>query len=95
MEFNKRGDILVTKEFLKTEIDKIPDDYLELLYRIMKALEVPARVPTADDTVKSRKIPANGPFDWQQFIEETYGSLADAPIQRGDQGKFEKREIMK
>ena len=82
---------MVTKELLKAEIDKIPEDCLELLFRIMKALEAPMRKPKL---AKPQKASPNGPFDWHKFIQETYGSLSDAPIQRGDQGKFEKREIM-
>jgi len=29
---------------------------------------------------------------WSQFLQETYGSLRDTPIQRWDQGEYEHRE---
>lgn len=30
--------------------------------------------------------------DWQEFLQETYGSLRDTPIQRWPQGDYEERE---
>lgn len=30
--------------------------------------------------------------EWEKFINETSGSLADDPIERGDQGEFEVRD---
>jgi hypothetical protein len=30
--------------------------------------------------------------DWHTFLEETYGILADDPIERPPQGQFEERE---
>lgn len=71
--------MLITKELIKAEIERVEDKYLEPLYRIIKALERTA--PT--DTDKS---------DWQQFIENTYGSTQNAPIERGSQGTYEIRE---
>jgi len=29
---------------------------------------------------------------WSDFVAKTYGSMADDPIARGDQGSYEKRE---
>ncbi len=71
--------MLITKDVIKAEIDKVEDKYLEALYKIIKALKIPASV----DTEK---------LDWSQFIEATYGSLRNAPIERGDQGEYESRE---
>ncbi len=83
-----------TKEKLKAAIDKVPDEYLEILYRILQAFEIPAgelTTPQREDVFQTEK---RSDFDWQQFVKETYGCLAEAPIQRGDQGKFEIREAM-
>jgi len=30
--------------------------------------------------------------DWKEFIESTYGSMADDQIDRGEQGQYEIRE---
>ena len=30
---------------------------------------------------------------WQEFVAQTYGSLADAPIERASQGEFEKLAV--
>lgn len=69
----------ITKEVIKAEIDKVEDKYLEILYKIIRALET--TIP-ADSDQKA----------WQQFIENSYGSTHDTPIERGDQGTFEIRE---
>ncbi len=29
---------------------------------------------------------------WKHFVADTYGCMADAPIERGDQGSYERRE---
>ena len=34
----------------------------------------------------------NSKIDWKQFVKETYGCLADDPIERGAQGVCEIRE---
>ena len=83
---------MITKELIKAEIDKVEDKYLEALYKIIKALETPAEIETAGLSAAVSIIEDIGEFNWHDFIEETYGSLADAPIERGDQGKFEIRE---
>jgi hypothetical protein len=33
-------------------------------------------------------------LNWSSFIEQTYGSLADDPIERGGQGRYEVREAI-
>ena len=60
---------MVTKDLIKAETDHIQDEYLEVLYRIIKALE------HAEST--------DGSETWHEFIEKTYGCLADDPIERG------------
>lgn len=74
---------MVTKELLKFEIDKVPEGNLEVLYKIVKALEEPPREPMAE---------ALDDAAWKALIAETYGSMADAPIERGEQGTYEDRE---
>ena len=77
---------MISREFLKNEIDKIQDRYLEVVYRIIKALVNPSmRAATPQNAQIS---------DWHSFIEQTYGSLADDPIERGEQGQFEVREVI-
>ena len=71
----------ITKEILKAEIDRVEEKYLEALYRIIKALE--DRPPTQSDKT-----------EWQQFIEATYGSTHQAPIERGPQGVLEVRDSL-
>jgi hypothetical protein len=64
---------MITRELLKAEIDKVQDRYLELLYRIIKALVNPepsvVAMPQVDAQLSS----------WHSFIQQAYGSLADDP----------------
>jgi hypothetical protein len=73
--------MVVTKELLKSEIEKVQDQYLMVLYRIIKALEEPS--PKMTEAERSA---------WKSFVAETYGSMAESPIERGPQGSFEIRE---
>lgn len=78
---------MVTRELVKAEIDKVQDSYLEILYRIIKAL-----VSTPNTTTLSPETLETS--NWCQFIKDTYGCLADAPIERGYQGQYEVREVV-
>lgn len=71
----------ITKEILKAEIDRVEEKYFEALYRIIKALESGASTPPDQN-------------EWQQFLETTYGSTRNAPLERGPQGTFEIRESL-
>ena len=71
----------VTRALIKSEIDKVRDEHLSVLFRIVQALEEPS--PRAELAAPTS--------DWKQFVAETYGSLATDPIARGDQGEFEVR----
>jgi hypothetical protein len=86
---------MITRESVKAEIDKVQDKYLEVLYKIIKALiNSPERVAMALPT----SVELSGevePLDWHKFIEETYGCLADDPLERGKQGRYEIREAIK
>jgi len=68
---------MITKELLKPEIEKVPDEYIDALYKIIKALE-------------KQKIRVTGK-DWRNFIDQTYGCMRDSPISRGEQGAFDTR----
>ncbi len=72
---------MITKELLKSEIDKVRDENLGVLYRIILSLEGSA---SPDDSES-----------WSQFVAATYGSFADDPIERGEQGRFEIRVPIK
>ena len=70
-------------------IDNLKDEYLEILYRIIKALEIPVSEGTEHLEIINKQS------EWHNFIQETYGCLADAPIERGEQGKYEVREAIR
>jgi hypothetical protein len=74
---------VITKELLKAEIDKVPEENLGVLYKIVKALEEPRQ----EDQAQSADAE-----EWKSWIAEIYGSMADAPIERGEQGSYEVRE---
>lgn len=75
---------VVTKEQIKQKIDHIPEEYLALLYQIIKAFEQAKPFVPEADTAET---------DWALFLEETYGSFEDAPLERGVQGVYEEREV--
>jgi len=74
---------MISRELLKTEIDKVKSEHLGLLYGIIKLFE--------DGSQASEAV---APSDWHDFVAKTYGCLADAPITRGEQGPYESREAM-
>lgn len=76
---------MITKELLKAEIDKVPEENLGVLYKIVKALEEPRE--KSDQGARGGDATA-----WKAWIAETYGSTADAPLERGEQGSYEVRE---
>ena len=75
----------MTKEQLKAEIDCVPDAYVDMLYQIVKVFEYP---------------PSHAPFqrnsqeEWRAFVKDTYGCLADDPLEREPQGSYENRETL-
>lgn len=82
---------MITKERIKAEIDNIKDEHLTVLYRIIKALEAPIEEPVKTIRVSKSKQ-ADNKSEWHNFIQETYGCLADSPIKRGNQERYEVRE---
>jgi hypothetical protein len=83
---------MITKELIKAEIEKVQSDYLEVLYKIIKIFATPPK--TGNGKIATRLAEKDDKFDWHAFIAQTYGCLADAPIERGDQGVYEIREAM-
>lgn len=63
---------MMTKEQIKLEIDRVPEAYLDMLYQVIQVFEYSTLThePTPDEV------------DWHTFIAETYGCLADDPIER-------------
>ena len=84
--------VMITKQVLKEEIDYVRDEYLEALYQIIRAFKSP--VEEAHQTQKAGKPSGfvTDASDWHTFIQDTYGCLSDDPIERGDQGSYERRE---
>jgi len=80
---------LVTRNLLKEEIDKVQDSHLEILYRIIKALETPS---DSGSLSSPKELTLS---NWKEFIESTYGCMVDDPIYRGEQGQHEMREVMR
>lgn len=86
---------MITKELIKAEVDRVQDKYLEVLYRIIKALESPIDVEAIGSQTTMDTVNKIEDLTWHDFVEETYGSLANAPIERGDQGQYEVREAIR
>ncbi|MBC7813863.1 MAG: hypothetical protein H7175_22095 [Burkholderiales bacterium] len=55
-------------------------------------LEVPVGLSDVDYEVTITLRPEMTREQWQAYVEETYGSLADDPIERGEQPPFEVRD---
>ena len=73
----------ISKEQIKSEVDKVRDEYLGALYRIILALADPMMAPP-------RPEPA-GTGGWSQFISQMYGATHDAPLERWPEGAAEER----
>ena len=81
---------MISRALLKSEIDKVKSEYLDLLYRIVKAFENGASQGNIAATSESQDINLN--LDWSSFIDRTYGCMSDSKISRGEQGVTERRE---
>lgn len=73
---------MITKEMVKSQIDRLPENDLLVLYRVIEALN------ESHHTFEINPNKAN----WHTFVENTYGSLAADPIKRWPQGEYEIRE---
>jgi hypothetical protein len=85
---------MVTKKLLKEQIDRIPYEYIGVIYRIIQVFE-----NITDDVSKNKIEPSfcKQSYDkeeWVEFINDTYGCFKDDPIKRWDQGEFEIRETI-
>jgi hypothetical protein len=76
---------VITKALLKAEIDKVPEQNLGVLYKIVKALEESGDEPGSG-------VQEEDAASWKAWLAESYGSMGDAPIERGEQGSYEVRE---
>lgn len=77
---------MITRSLLKAEIDKVQEQYLEVLLKIIKAFE-------EEPEQKNKTLDVD--FDkqkWSEFLNKFAGALADSPIERGEQGSYENRE---
>ncbi|MBN1935496.1 MAG: hypothetical protein JW934_12585 [Anaerolineae bacterium] len=81
---------MTTRALLKTEIDALPDEYLEVLHKIIRALAEPLEdVASVAETRQAAQM-----TEWQAFVQTTFGCLAATPLERGPQGTYEVREAM-
>jgi hypothetical protein len=80
---------MVTRELVKAEIDKVQEQYLEVLYRIIRVLENPpeSTTPTTEELEKSGWPP--------DFLAETAGAWQGAPLVREEQGDYEARDELR
>jgi hypothetical protein len=83
---------MITKELLKKEIDNVQDAYLFPLYKIIKTFEEPDEFTDPKAGKAGSEIKKE---EWKKFVEKFAGCLADTPIERGSQGKFELRKELK
>jgi len=86
---------MVTRDLIKNEIDKVQEEYLTILYNIIKTFELPFGQEVSTSDTETGIVAKSDKTDWGNFIEETYGCLKYDPIERQSQGEYEKREAMK
>jgi hypothetical protein len=86
---------MISRRLLKSEIDKVQSEYLDLLYSIIRLFEKDVRHGGESVPSGSVEAPVCENVDWHAFVAHTYGCLAETPISRGDQGCYESREAMK
>jgi len=80
---------MINKELLKTEIDQVQDKELKEFYKMINAvLEAPHTHITTAVPQQAKDL------NWHDFIEATYGSLTNNPIERGAQDTYERREAL-
>ncbi len=82
---------MISREVLKNEIDSVQEQYLAILYTIIKSFEA-GTLPLPLPQPVSPKNREYGKKDWSQFIHKFAGCLSGDPIKRGNQGEFEIRE---
>lgn len=65
---------MITKDLIKTEVDNVPDEYLEVLFRVIKAFELPPNSKTVKSNSNIKKT-SDSSSSWHEFIQETYGQI--------------------
>ena len=80
---------MITKDHIKAQIDRVSEEHLDVLYRIVKALEANPGDSSSDGALSEEQC-----LDWQRFVDKTYGCLRDAPIGRGKQDGYQVRGTM-
>jgi len=75
---------MVTKELVKSEIDHLHDEYVEVVYKVIKALEM----PLGELDRRADAFPATEQMEWEAFVDHYAGCLKEAPIERGEQGVY-------
>ncbi len=79
---------MITKRLIQEEIEKVRDEHLPVLYRIVRAFEDVAAEPPANEM----PLPLGNGNRWRDFVAETFGCMADAPLERSEEGEIEVRE---
>lgn len=72
---------MISRNILKNEIDKVSDEYLPVLYKILKSLKKPKKKTNA---LKKK--------NWEVFISHYSGCFEASPLKRHSQGNYETRE---
>lgn len=72
---------MTIRDQVKADLDRLDDEYLGIVQRMVESLERPYH-----------QEPGQA---WDEFIASTFGSMADAPIERGEQGEFEARDALR
>ncbi len=85
-----KGANMITKEELKSEIDKVSSKDLDTLYRIIQAFEPSDEASNLSPFAR----PQNDKKEWARFVRRFAGSMRDYPIERGHQGAYENRAEM-
>lgn len=81
---------MINRELLKSEIDKIPQEFYGVLFKILESFKRTKRFRgKVRNNVRSNTIKKSA---WSEFINQTYGSLSEYPIERGNQGTTESRD---
>ena len=74
---------MTIRDQVKAELDKVNEEYLGVVHRMIESLKGP---PSQE---------GEGDESWRDFVASTYGSLSDAPIERGEQGELEVRDPLR
>jgi hypothetical protein len=85
---------MITKKLLKAQIDRIPYEYIGVIYRIIQVFENITNDISENIMEPSLHSKSYDKEEWLEFINDTYGCFKDDPLKRWDQGAFEVRETI-